>query len=190
MDKISINQIKEMTKHNKKEVETISVSVGDNNKDNITIEINNSPKCEDWVSTIRIASMFVYGSRYGTGLINESIEEEPRRNPELYSVAFAYAVIRCFTNLKTENTEVIFDLVTQTDIYDAIVEKISASKLERFKEDYDSAVKLGFEAGKTAGVASAVIDVAGGLSSVIEKLAQLSDSDFGEGDSDSDGLLL
>ena len=123
--KVSIKNIDKIVKFNKYESKTVTYVCGD---ENIDITINPCVDYADWFSAIEEAMGIIFW-------------DDGTYKPALSSSAYDYALVSCFTNIKTDNVNKIIELTKCTDIAEKIRNALPALIDLKFANDFEDAKK-------------------------------------------------
>lgn len=123
--KVSIANIDKIIKYNKFEDKVITYKCGE---EDIEIVVNQTPAFTKKNESILSGVTMV-------------ISEDGTYMPVMKTSAYSYAIVSCFTNLKTDNAIKILSLTSSTDIVNKIEKALDSSVLSMFREDFDSVIE-------------------------------------------------
>ena len=118
--KVSIKSIDKIIKSNSFEKKEIVYKCDD---EDVVISVTPCVSYGDWYEAIETSMGIIFG---GDG---EYI-------PALVSSAYEYALIACFTNLKTDNVSKIINIAKSTNLIEKITESIPRFVLNDFYDDF------------------------------------------------------
>ena len=134
--KVSLKKIDKIIKNNKYENNTVTYKCGD---EDISIEVIPCVDYTEWYGAIETATKIVF-------------MDDGEYKPEILSMAYDYAFITCFTNIKTDNVSKVVGLSKSTDIVERISNIIPEKTLNDFRDDFYRTVeyKAQYDAWKAA----------------------------------------
>ena len=120
--KVSIKSIDKIIKDNKFEKREIVYKCAD---ETVVVEVNPCVNYGDWYEVIETSMGIIFGG-------------DSEYIPALVSAAYGFALIACFTNLKTDNVSKVIEIAKSTDIIERIELILPASVLKNFRDDFTS----------------------------------------------------
>ena len=123
--KVSLKKLDKIIKNNKYENSTVTYKCGD---EDIDIEVMISNDYADWFTAIERSMGILF-------------TEDGEYHPSLTSTALDYAIIECFTNIKTDNVSKVINLTRGTDIIDKISECVPQRLMYDFRSDFNKTVE-------------------------------------------------
>lgn len=169
--KVTIESIDKIIKKCGFEKKVITYKCGD---EDINIEVNPQVDIKDWADAINKGVSFIYDYRFDTEVNGENIIYA--KNPEIYSVAYGFSLIKCFTNIKSENPIKVFNLVINTNIIESVCDIVGTNIINMFKIDFDKTVTLSEKASVFNGIVTESVhrisDTANKLGDIIERFSE------------------
>lgn len=123
--KVLIKDIDKILKYNKHKTKTITYKCG---ADNVEITIDPCAGYIGWTEAISAAMTLVF-------------TEDSLYFPSMCSIAYRYALIYCFTNIKADNSSKVIEIAMQTDLCDKIESNIPEKTLLSFKSDFERSLE-------------------------------------------------